>query len=283
MRAVDAGSHFGAAVESCLLICAVSPDGTCRECVTHLALHATEPSGSIGWRDGQLVANALAYDRWKHLGGPGAHRWRSGVKHDCSKVMELRQGPGGLRNGFDEPVDIEPDYVYPMLKSSDVANSRVAETTRRMLVPQQSIGQATDDIADRAPRTWRYLQRYGELLDRRRSSIYRGRPRFSVFGVGDYTFAPWKIAISGFYKRLRFVTVGPTRGRPTVLDDTVYFLPCRTEKETTVLTSLLNTATVGEFFSAFVFWDAKRPVTVELLSRLSIPALASSCGVDLPE
>ena len=107
-------------------------------------------------------------------------------------------------------------------------------------------------------------------------SIYRNRPRFSVFGVGDYTFAPWKVAISGFYKRLRFSVVGSSEGKPTVLDDTGYFVSCRTEEEANQVASLLNSEAAGQFFSAFVFWDAKRPITVDLLSRLDIMAIAGA-------
>ena len=56
---------------------------------------------------------------------------------------------------------------------------------------------------------WGYLLAHADLLDARSSSIYRKRPRFSVFGVGPYTFAPWKVGISGFYKTLDFRAIGP--------------------------------------------------------------------------
>jgi len=121
---------------------------------------------------------------------------------------------------------------------------------------------------------------HGEALDRRGSSIYRKRPRFSVFGVGDYTFAPWKVAISGFYKRLKFAVVGSSEGKPTVLDDTVYFVACRSEEEARSVASLLNSETAREFLSALIFWDAKRPITADLLSRLDLQALAREVGTE---
>jgi hypothetical protein len=43
---------------------------------------------------------------------------------------------------------------------------------------------------------------------------------------------------------------------------------------------MLNSAPASEFFSAFVFWDAKRPITVDLLRKLSLTALARELGVD---
>ena len=147
-----------------------------------------------------------------------------------------------------------------------------------MLVTQRAVGAETSVISIVAPKTWEYLKRHGEFLDRRASSIYRNRARFSVFGVGDYTFAPWKVCISGFYKKLQFATVGPYQERPVVLDDTSYFLSCLSEEEAKYIAALLNSDPAREFFSAFVFWDAKRPITIDMLRRLDLSAVARELG-----
>ena len=115
---------------------------------------------------------------------------------------------------------LESEFLYPMLKSSELANGR--ELSRYMLVTQKAIGEDTAAIAETPPLTWRYLESHGDTLDSRLSSIYRKRPRFSVFGIGEYSFAQWKVAISGFYKSLDFRVVAPCEGRPVVLDDTCY-------------------------------------------------------------
>ena len=101
--------------------------------------------------------------------------------------------------------------------------------TRWMIVPQRRIGQNTSEIAKCAPKTWRYLQTHRELLAKRGSSIYRDKPDFSIFGVGDYSFSPWKVAIAGMYKSCGFVKVGTRDGKPIVFDDTTNFLPCPSE------------------------------------------------------
>lgn len=81
------------------------------------------------------------------------------------------------------------------------------------------------------------------------------------------------MAISGFYKKLEFKTVGSCENKPIVLDDTCYFIPCEFEKEANKICSLLNSKVGREFFEAFIFWDAKRPITVEILQKLSIVKL----------
>lgn len=124
--------------------------------------------------------------------------------------------------------------------------------------------------------TWAYLQSHGERLAARRSRIYRGRPAFSIFGVGAYTFASWKVAISGFYKRLEFACVGPHEGRPVVFDDTVTFLPCADEAEARSLCAMLNSAPARGFYGSMISWSDKRPITAALLRRLDLSALAQT-------
>ena len=41
---------------------------------------------------------------------------------------------------------------------------------------------------------------------------------------------------------------------------------------------LLCDEAAQEFFKAFIFWDAKRPVTIDLLKRLDLLALAKELG-----
>jgi hypothetical protein len=254
-----------------------SPIGDRRgtECRVYGRLGDDVPASTFGFRAGRLVADVSAHAAWGHLEGQDtAPRWRSGIKHDCARVMELREEGSRLRNGLGEAVEIEGDFLYPMRKSSDLCEGRSCRRSRWMIVPQGAIGEDTAAISRRAPRTWDYLQEHGEALDRRASSVYRRRPRFAIFGVGPYSFAPWKVAISGLYKGLHFAVVGPRAGKPVVLDDTAYFLPCRAEEEAVTIASLLNSPPARAFYSAFIFWDAKRPVTAEILRRLDLRALA---------
>lgn len=282
MYRIDAQRFFGAAVDACLLVSTTEPHAKNRHCEVFESIDEETPSALIGYQDYQLVADVRAYERLKHLqvrGQSEPYRWRSGIKHDCSKVMELRKSGEEYENTLHGRADLEDTFLYPMLKSSDLANG-ATEPRRWMLVTQKNVGEDTVAIEQLAPKTWKYLLKYEELLDRRRSSIYKKRPRFSVFGVGDYSFANWKVAISGFYKKLLFKVVGPYQGKPVVMDDTAYFLSCETRGEADYLASLLNSDTARAFFNSFVFWDAKRPITIELLKRLDLAALARELGTE---
>jgi len=273
---IDALSHFGAAVDACFFVVETTKERGTTSCDVFPSLEAKAPTTTIGFSDGHLIADMNAFERRSGLLGPEAHYiWRSGIKHDCSKVMELIQSPTGYTNGLGEHVNIEDRFLFPMFKSSDIGNGR-HHSRGVMLVTQRTIGEDTSIIQREAPRTWAYLKAHQDLFERRGSSIYRNKPPFSIFGVGSYSFSPWKIAISGFYKKLRFLRIGPpARGNPVVFDDTVYLLPCWSEEEAAFLDDLLNSPPATEFYNSMAHWDEKRPITVDLLRRLSIRKLAA--------
>ena len=279
---IDAAAHFGVAVDACLLVAVASSTSKSTECRIYDSLSEHSTPTLMKYDNGRMLADAAAYQFWRHLEGNGQQTWRSGIKHDCSKVMELQELHGEYWNGLRESVSLESDYLYPMFKSSDIAKVSEPRPSRLMLVPQRFVGEDTSVIERRAPKTWVYLESHSELLQRRASSIYRNRPKYSIFGVGEYSFSPWKVAISGFYKDMNFKAIGPSSGKPVVLDDTCYFLPCRTQEEASAISGMLNSQIAREFFSSFVFWDSKRPVTAELLQRLDLLALAQELGTEAP-
>ncbi len=69
-----------------------------------------------------------------------------------------------------------------------------------------------------------------------------------MFGVGPYTFAPWKVAVSGLYKHLTFALLGPQEGRPVVLDDTCYFVSFTTEEAARAALQALQSTEARDFF-----------------------------------
>jgi len=278
MYKIDASAYFGAAVDACFFVLEIEPQGKALECEIFTTLNAQAPSHSIGFLDGHIIPHIAAFNEHRNLLGPeNRYVWRSGIKHDCSKVMELMKTPDGYRNGLGAIVAIEDCSLFPLLKSSDIGNGRI-ECRAAMVVTQSFVGENTGHLRTIAPKTWQYLESHAKLLEKRGSIIYKNKPAYSIFGVGPYTFAPWKVAISGFYKKLHFAKIGPVNGKPVVFDDTIYFLPCWSEAEADFIESLLCSQPAQAFLESMIHWDEKRPITVEILKRLSIQKLAALLG-----
>ena len=274
---IDAKAEFDVAVDACLFF-TTGKHSDSRIATVYSDLDTTSASTRFGFVDGDLVSDIGSYEAHKKLdGGSSTFTWRSGVKHDAAKVMEFTHNGQKLINGFGDTVEIEEDYVFPLLKSSDLGNGRIV-IRKAVLVTQRHTGDDTTEIEQKAPKTWEYLMRHKDILDGRKSSIYKNRPRFSVFGIGPYSFAPWKIAISGFYKNISFVVVPPCDERPVMVDDTCYSIPCKSKEEADLLFELLSSVEAKAFLKSLVFADSKRPITIDVLRRISIVELARNLG-----
>jgi hypothetical protein len=271
---IDAQRYFDVSVEACLLVCKFAPDAQNYDYEVFPDLDSVI-SQTVGHRNGLIVRDLNTFEKLSYLHGKSEFQWRSGVKHDCSEIMELQAASGRYVNGLGETVEIEPAYLFPLLKGSDIANNRTNSTNRYLLITQKYVGESTNTIKTNAPKTWQYLKSHAQHFENRKSKIYQGSPQFSIFGVGPYTFKPWKIAICGLYKSLNFQLVGEIGGMPTVFDDTVYFVSFDSKEEAERIFTLLTSTPVKDFLSALIFWDEKRPIKTSILNSLNIKHLTS--------
>ena len=279
--AIDAKKEFNASVDASLFFTKFQEKAD-QEC--SVADSLKKPTKSrFGWCGGKFVSDIEKYEHTAQYDGTCPEVWRQGIKHDCSKVMELTFENGIFRNGFDKEVDIEDDLVFPLLKSSDLKESIIEQIRKFVIVPQQFVGQETDFICKNYPKTATYLDGYKELFVQRKSSIYHDKPPFSIFGIGDYSFKPYKIAISGLYKKTLFSLVPPQQGKPVMLDDTCYLLGFDSSAEAVCVHYLLNHEKIRNLLNSIVFWEGKRVITKEILMRLDYGKLLSEIReINLP-
>jgi hypothetical protein len=273
---IDAKKYFNATVEACLLFCRFDPGSKHYFCNVFDGLESSEYY-QIGYQNNILIKDMTSFKGLSQFYDLGAKtKWRSGIKHDCSSIMEFRRIGNAFVNGLGEVVDLEEMYLFPLIKGSDVAQNRTKSTDKYVLVTQRFIGEPTERIRDLAPKTWRYLESHASYLDNRKSKIYQNNPKFSIFGVGGYTFSSWKIAICGLYKKLEFRLIGTILDKPAVFDDTVYFLSFEEESVAYRTFALLTSNSAINFYSSLIFWDEKRPIKSSILNRLNLTALATS-------
>ncbi len=272
IRKIDAKKWFGASVEACLFCVEAGLGERCYEAEVFPSLSAVDPDSTMGFANGRLVRDIDSYRRFAFADGTCQMVWRQGLKHDAASVMELsRDESGRLRNKLGETVDIESEYVYPLLKGSDLFHQR--HPGKSVIVTQKKLGEGTKQLRWTAPRLWNYLAAHAGVFERRKSSIYRDKPSFAMFGIGDYSFSPYKVGISGLHKTPRFRAIEPVDGWAAMLDDTSYFVACRSLEQAALLAALLNDTPSLELIGAMVFLDAKRPVTKKLLQRIDLKAL----------
>ncbi len=269
----NAAEVFGIRAQTCVLLIKLSPLCTqTTSCNVYSSDNWEIPKYSLAV-DGEHFQRSLRSDY--DFGGKCCFEWRQGVKHDCSKVMELSLVDGLFHNKEGHIVDIESTAVYPLAKSSTFKKPIINSFSKYVLVTQKEVGQDTSYLQEFSPKTWKYLNDNIDLFERRKSSIYRLAPPFAMFGVGAYSYSQFKVGVSGFYKTPLFSLLYSPDGKPVMTDDTSYFICFDHYNTAYVAMLLLNSKPVQEFLMDIAFLDAKRPYTKKVLERLCFKRITS--------
>lgn len=268
-QCIDSRKEFNVSVEASLFYCKLNsiPEFFCEEFNFY---ENNKPHQKFGWLKEKFVSNIDTYFNTKEIDGKCPFVWRQGLKHDCSTIMELDKVNEYYRNGLNEEVKLEDDLVYGILKSSDLKNIVIDRTRKYTIVTQKKVGQETCFIKSEYPQTYKYLSEHQAIFDARKSSIYNNKPLFSIFGIGDYSFKPYKVAISGLYKTFHFTLILPQNNKPVMLDDTCYLLGFDKIEFAVYALILLNSDKVVQFLQSVTFSDAKRTFTKDILMRIDL-------------
>lgn len=234
-----------------------------------------------GWVNDFFVSNIKSYSAVSKYDGKSSYIWRSGIKHDCASILELSLSDGIYTNGLGEVVRIENDLIYPLLKSSDINNYQENQFRKYIIVPQRRIGESTSELRYSHPLAFSYLTKYENVFSSRKSSIYKGKDKFSIFGIGNYSFMPYKIVVSSLYKSIKFILVSQYDGKPIIVDDTCYQLDFDSLEEATCILKVLNSDEIHLLLQSLSFKDAKRVVTKSLLMRLDLVQLCKDKGIEI--
>lgn len=272
MQRIDAKKEFNVSVEASNLFCTLNSFS--EKICLDIDLYTGEEGCSFGWFDNKFVSNIEGYKQANYFDGKSSLVWRSGMKHDCTRVFELTREEGLYQNKLKEKFELEDELVYTFLKSSDLKGGIINKSRKFVIATQKKIGESTKHIQKQYPKTYAYLKSHEEIINKRASIIYKGKPQFSIFGIGDYSYKPFKVAISGLYKRSTFSLITTDENNKAILlDDTCYLLSFEEKINAYLVYKMLNSEQVQTFLKSIVFIDAKRAYNKDTLMRLSLSSI----------
>ena len=279
MYLFNAKKEFNVVVDACLFVCNLSGNTQEYQCSVYNIENPTLEIKKFGWYEDKFVSNIKKYERTKGIDGTSHLIWRSGIKHDCSDVMELEiYNDLGLKNKLNEILILEDNILYPFLKSSYIKGLVINHSRKKIIVTQKKPGEDTSYISAKYPHIWAYLTSHKTQFSNRKSIIYKKSPDFSIFGVGDYSFKPYKVAISGLYKDPHFALLIPEKNKCLMVDDGCYFVGFENIKDALIILATLNSNLVKDFLDSIAFIDAKRPYTKDVLMRIDFLKALNKIG-----
>ena len=145
---------------------------------------------------------------------------------------------------------VEPDLLYPLLRGRDVGRWQATPSAHILVTHKPGMGLKAipeGEMATRLPKTYAYLKHFETEL-RSRSGYRRyfreTDPFYSVFNVGDYTFAPYKVVWTRVAKDISGSVVDSANvvgiSKPIVPAETAVLVAFEEETEAHYFCSVLN-------------------------------------------
>ena len=163
---------------------------------------------------------------------------------------------------------IEPDLVYPLLRGRDVKRWYAEPSTYIILAqdPQMKKGIPESEMKSRWPKTFAYLKQFEGVRKKPVRGTLRGRalyrsyfepsdPFYSMYNVGPYSVAPFRVAWGGQVATALDVSVSGSdeQDRPILNDQTAYLVPFEHERESHYFAALLNSVPVRAFYRCLAY------------------------------
>ena len=190
-----------------------------------------------------------------YQGRHGSHTHLSGVywietittRNDGQMVISNLHQSGRIRVR-NVNIAVEPDFIFPLLRGRDVHRWSAAGNSS-IVVPQDpedpAKGYPEKRMQRSYPKTYNYLKQFEEQL-RKRSGFKqffdpKTAPFYSIYNVGPYTFAPYKVV---WREQASFLTAAVANAeppnKPVVPDHKLMLCPGESADEVHYVCALLN-------------------------------------------
>ena len=218
-----------------------------------------------------------------YTGGANAVYWVEIVSRRPDGLVVVRNITEGAKRKVPKVTAvIEPDLLYPLLRGRDIKRWRAVPSAYILMVqdPETRRGIAEEELKARYPETWKYLERFEPLL-RERAAFKRyftrrdktGRiietgPFYSMFDVGDYTFAPWKVVWRYVASDFIPAVTGSQNGKPIMPNEKLMLVACDSSEEAFYLCGVLGSSPMRFGVRAFF---VETQIAPHVIGRFDIP------------
>jgi len=190
-------------------------------------------------------------------------------------LLRIKNAISGKRDVKQVIWEIEPDLIYPLIKPRNIKRWKVVGYDY-VILPQRTYGENNEaELKNKYPRTYTYLSMFRRELLQRTSRWFKNRPFYTVFGLGEYTFKPYKVVWSAIGYPPEFAVSSIVEdvflGKKVLIpDNTIGSIPVDSEDETHFLCALLNSSYIKSVI-AHKSTKSKWGLSIELVKQLPLP------------
>lgn len=173
---------------------------------------------------------------------------------------------------------LEADLVYPLIRGRDVRRWQAAPSAHIILAqdPKTRTGIQETTMQVRQPDTYQYLKLFEKQLRQRKTSAVRrlmsSGAFYSMFAVGEYTMADWKMVWRDMGSRIQVAVVGPREGRPVCPEHHVMAVSFSDPEAAHFLCAALNSSPAQALVAAYTTMVG---MSTHVVANVRVPAFNS--------
>ena len=215
-----------------------------------------------------------------HSGGAAGVFWIE-VLEERAKGLLVRNLNEAGRNKFPLVTKVvEPEFVRPLLRGKDV-DRWTAFSRHSVLIPydNENNGKAITEsrMKQKFPKTFEYFATFRDrLLDRphyRQHFAPSSQPYWSMYNVGNYTFAPHRVVWREQSATFKCCVVPDSDGHPFVADAKLIVVECSSSDEAYFLAACLNSSPARFLIQSYAI---EVQVSTHVLSHVKVPDYVGS-------
>ena len=198
--------------------------------------------------------------------GACEHDIRHGVKDDATDVYSLDRS---------QVEDLEHDHVYPYIDSKHVVKYGLFGHDLRLVPIRQANEDNEAELRETCPKTYEYLASNRQALDNRSSAWLERGSFYNVFGLGEYTWAAYKVVWCRLGFKPEFAVVSTVDDedvgeKMVVPGDHFMFIATDDKDEAHFLCGLLNSSIYRKSMKD-VTAGGKSGLSKAVVSKLELP------------
>lgn len=215
-----------------------------------------------------------------NAGGASGVYWVDIISERPNGLVIISNITDGIKRKVESiEMAIEPDLLYPLLKGSSIKRW-IAEPSAYILMaqdPKKRRGIDEHEMKSRYPKTYLYLKRFEDVLRERKSRgitdmIKKGAPFYTMFSVGSYTFAPYKVVWPNMgASEIISAVISKKDGKIILPQHIVTLVGCDSADEAHYICALMNSKVANYSLQAYSMKGGKSFGDPHVLENIRIP------------
>jgi hypothetical protein len=221
-----------------------------------------------------------------YSGGANGVYWVEKIAERPDGLAVIRNITDGLKRSVEQvTAEIEPDLLYPLLRGRDVRRWSAAPSAYVIMVqdPKTRRGIEEDHLQAEHPKAYQYLKRFESVLRQRKSQSVRrlmeAGPFYSMFAVGDYTFAPHKVVWAGIASDIMASAISSFDSKVVLPEHVHVFVGVKSRKEALYAAAVMNSTPFRAAAIGYSQVGGKSFATPHIVEHLHVPTYEPSNDV----